>query len=68
MRTNLPSLLLCALLSIAAISCSDDCYDQALADSMATVDCTADCPGVTACNGDTYCNECLANQAGYAVE
>jgi hypothetical protein len=53
---------------MAAISCSDDCYDQALADSMATVDCIADCPGVTACNGDTYCNECLANQAGYAVE
>jgi hypothetical protein len=52
----------------SATSCNKDCFDQGLQDQFQTIDCTADCPGVTGCDGNFYCNECIANQQGIRVE
>ena len=30
--------------------------------------CTKDCPGVTGCDGEFYCNACMAHRAGYDVQ
>jgi len=51
-------------------SCSkcDDCFDQQLYNQYKNSFCTADCPGVTACNGKTYCNECEAKRNGYRLK
>lgn len=64
------NLIICASLMalIGFSACNKDCYDAELANAFATIDCTADCPGVTGCDGNTYCNECLANQNGIRVE
>lgn len=32
------------------------------------LDCPLDCPGACGCDGQFYCNECLANLAGVAVD
>jgi len=64
----LKTLLMLLAVGLSTTSCKKDCYDKALADSFATIDCTADCPGVTGCDGKTYCNECIANQQGIRVE
>lgn len=41
------------------------CPDRSIKHNNA---CTADCPGVKACDGKTYCNECEAARAGFWVE
>ena len=49
------------------LSCSDDdCFDRALMESHSGI-CPADCPGVCGCDGETYCNACIANSAGIRV-
>ncbi|MCF8256229.1 MAG: hypothetical protein K9J06_01660 [Flavobacteriales bacterium] len=65
MRTILGLLILAAS---ALPSCTEDCYDKALEEAFYTIDCTADCPGVVGCDGNTYCNECMANSQGIRVE
>lgn len=75
-RNNMPipalsSFVLAALLcvgSMALSSCAKDCYDQHLFDQCQLIDCTSDCQYVTGCDGNTYCNECVANCNGIAVE
>jgi len=59
-------LLMCTSLTFA--SCKKDCYDRELEEQYYVIDCTADCPGVTGCDGKTYCNECIANSHGIRVE
>ena len=60
--------LMAAIVGLTFTSCKKDCFDQSLQDQFQTIDCIADCPGVTGCDGKTYCNECLANQQGIRAE
>jgi hypothetical protein len=65
-------LLMLAMVSIllmaAATGCAKDgCYSQKLYNQHKNDICTHDCPGVTGCDGKTYCNECEANKQGIAV-
>jgi len=53
---------------IGLVSCKKDCYDKELQEQYQVIDCTADCPGVTGCDGNFYCNECIANSNGIRVE
>ncbi len=54
--------LLIALFSIILVACKKDlplsCYDKAFYEKHKNDICTADCPGVTGCDGKMYCNEC----------
>ncbi|MDX1907151.1 MAG: hypothetical protein SF053_08975 [Bacteroidia bacterium] len=43
------------------------CYDPELAREAQTWGCLANCPGVKGCDGQQYCNECYAAQAGIRV-
>lgn len=61
--------ILCTLFFMLFISsCNKDCFDQELYNQYNSVGCTTDCPGVTGCDGKTYCNECEANRQGIRVE
>jgi hypothetical protein len=69
MNTIKLNLMIIAL--VASSSCKRDqsgCYDAKLQADRTKRICTADCPGVVACNGKTYCNECMANNEGYRVD
>ena len=44
------------------------CYDEKLKQQYEAALCTADCPGVTGCDGKTYCNECQANSQGIRIK
>lgn len=59
--------LLVISISVLALSCnkSTSCYDAELAKANETVLCTQDCPGFKGCDGETYCNECIA--AGHGI-
>jgi len=37
------------------------CYDSSLVHENV---CTADCPGFEGCDGNTYCNQCVAARLG----
>ena len=43
------------------------CYNEQLYQLHKNDMCTMDCPGVTGCDGKTYCNECVANSKGISV-
>ena len=65
-------LFLFTVLCLGALTqCNDDsepltgCYDAALDSLWMDSVCSAECLGVCACNGVTYCNPCLAAQDGY---
>jgi len=65
------TILLVTALSLTTISCNKDkgeCYDEQLYLQHKDGICTADCPGVTGCDGKTYCNECEANRKGIRVK
>jgi hypothetical protein len=50
-------------------SCKKDkCFDRQLYNQSKDNICTADCPGVTGCDGKFYCNECEANKQGIHVQ
>lgn len=57
-----------AALFLSFSSCKKDlpssCYDQAYHNEHRNDICTADCPGVTGCDGKTYCNECVMHTNG----
>lgn len=59
-----------AIIGASITSCNkeDSCYDEELFQQYTVIDCTTDCPGVTGCDGKTYCNECMANSQGIRVE
>ena len=40
------------------------CYDEAFHQKHKNDICTADCPGVTGCDGKMYCNECGMHSNG----
>lgn len=44
------------------------CFDQKLYDEYKDKACTADCPGVTGCDGKAYCNACIAASQGIRVK
>lgn len=71
MMKNLFLFLLVASFILVFSACEDPrddaCYDADLAFSMIDSTCISTCPGVCACNFVTYCNECEAMKAGYAV-
>ncbi|MCB0820527.1 MAG: hypothetical protein KDC13_07880 [Bacteroidetes bacterium] len=57
-----------AVIAILSTSCNKDCYNPSLENQYKNAVCPTDCPGVTGCDGKTYCNECEANKLGVAVE
>ena len=70
-KVYLMMLMMVAMLLIAAATgCKkgDSCYSHAMYELHKNDFCTADCPGVTGCDGKTYCNECEANKQGIAVQ
>lgn len=56
---------------LMTISCSNKdrhgCFDPKLYKMHKDDFCTADCPGVTGCDGNFYCNECEANRKGISI-
>jgi hypothetical protein len=62
------SFLFLNLIFLLLISCNKDCYNPSLENEYKDKVCTKDCPGVTGCDGKTYCNECEANKKGVAVK
>lgn len=44
------------------------CCDMTGTCEIEPQDCPFDCPGVCGCDGNTYCNECEAHQAGVEVD
>ncbi len=63
-------LLYLIALSFLTLSCNAEeeqhpCYNASLIDASRV--CPSDCPGICGCDGNTYCNECEANQNGYST-
>ncbi len=58
------------LIGVLISSCKKEssCYDEKLYEEYKNRVCTMDCPGVVGCDGNTYCNECIANQHGIRVK
>ncbi|NQY10721.1 MAG: hypothetical protein HRT71_14575 [Flavobacteriales bacterium] len=68
MMNLIKSITIALILATLLASCSKEdgkheCYDKKLEKN--TNWCPADCPGFTACNGETYCNSCNAAVEGY---
>ena len=60
-------LLTSFLVMLSIMACRDqDCYDAEMEANHPGI-CTQDCPGVCGCDGETYCNECIANSQGIAI-
>ncbi len=62
-------LIFTLLLTMTWIACDNeetDCYDAEMEQNHPGI-CTQDCPGVCGCDGETYCNECIANSMGISV-
>jgi len=60
------ALIFTLLLAMTWIACDDettDCYDAVMEQNHPGI-CMQDCPGVCGCDGETYCNECIANSVG----
>lgn len=61
------------LLVIAFSACDKNgvhssCFDKKLYEQYKDRACTADCPGVTGCDGKKYCNACVAAQEGIRAQ
>lgn len=61
----LPGLLLTLILTTSCMV--DSCYDEEVYQANKDNACPQDCPGVTGCDGKTYCNECVALGQGISV-
>lgn len=65
-------LITLSIFSLFALnSCTKDrsnCYDAALEAEYKDRACTMDCPGVTGCDGKTYCNACIAATNGIRIQ
>lgn len=57
-----------SLLTTTSCKKHSDCYDSKLYRQHKNDICTMDCPGVTGCDGQTYCNECEANKKGIRIK
>ena len=58
------------LLMLFLVSCDYDdpsCYDQEMEENHSGI-CQRDCPGVCGCDGNFYCNACIANSKGISVD
>jgi hypothetical protein len=44
------------------------CFDPELKKRFESSHCTMDCPGVTGCDGRSYCNECMAARNGIRIK
>ncbi|MBX7096040.1 MAG: hypothetical protein K1X56_15070 [Flavobacteriales bacterium] len=67
-RRFLSPVVMGIFLFITSCSKNKDCYDEALYQQHKDDICTMDCPGVTGCDGKTYCNECIARTQGIRVK
>ncbi len=55
---------------LTLLSCNkndNSCYDEQLYQQHKNDNCPHDCPGVTGCDGKTYCNECEASRQGIRI-
>jgi len=43
-----------------------ECYNEEMVENHSGF-CPSDCPGVCSCNGQTYCNSCVAARNGIEV-
>lgn len=71
MKSRIYFSILCVTATLALGACKKterSCYDETLREQWKDAFCTADCPGVVGCDGNTYCNECEANRQGIRVD
>ena len=64
-------ILFLTVLSLTTVSCKKgkpSCYSELLYQQHKNDACTMDCPGVTGCDGQTYCNECEAHRHGIKLK
>jgi len=61
-------ILVVFIFSIMSCNKVTNCYDEDLYQQHKDDICSTDCPGVTGCDGETYCNECEANKNGISVQ
>ncbi len=66
LTTTLVTVSVFGLTMLHSCKKSSNCYDAEMAKNHSGI-CTMDCPGVTGCDGKTYCNECIANSVGIRV-
>ncbi|CAN5351688.1 hypothetical protein BH09BAC5_BH09BAC5_11620 [soil metagenome] len=69
-KNNILMILVFAM-ALSFLSCKKDkssCYEELLFQQHKNDICTADCPGVTGCDGNIYCNECDANRKGIQIK
>lgn len=59
-------LTIIATMTLFGCKKTDDCYDKQMEQEHSGI-CQQDCPGVCGCDGQTYCNECIANSKGITV-
>lgn len=66
----LTTICMIAIFSLTLVSAcrKQSCYSEALKQQYKDVGCTADCSGVTGCDGKTYCNECEAARNGIRIK
>lgn len=60
-------LMFCLLFTFVMACNNDDCYDAELEKNHPGI-CVQDCPQVCGCDGQTYCNECIANSRGIRID